>query len=163
MCKRISTKEFRKKIETAEEGRPAGIIMEYLDATGYILTNRNGTVEVTDDLDEKIEFINSEVQMGDIVWTQGQGLFLIIDKHPKANDDGHHYRGIRVSPNLSGSFTINTDKRSTIIVDTGCLRVRHTSFDIDTINDLCTERYHAYTRIAQINNVLSSMKEQDHA
>ena len=64
MCRAIASKEFRRKIEAAEEGRPAGIIMEYLDATGYILSNRNGTVEVADDLDEKIKFINGEVQKG---------------------------------------------------------------------------------------------------
>lgn len=163
MCKAISSKEFRRKIEAAEEGRPAGIIMEYLDATGYILSNRNGSVGVADDLDEKIKFINGEVQMGDVVWAQGHGLFLIIDKHPKANNDGHHFRGIKVTPTLTGSFEMIVDQRSSVLTDISCLRVRHTSFDIQRVSELCFERYEAYSKIVEINEALKQMKEINHA
>ena len=57
MCRAISSKEFRKKIEEAEQGRPDGIINEYLNVTGYVLSNSHGKVELPEDFDEKLKFI----------------------------------------------------------------------------------------------------------
>lgn len=159
MCRAISSKEFRKKIEEAEQGRPAGIINEYLNVTGYVLSNSHGKVELPEDFDEKLKFITAKVELGDVVWAHGAGLYLIIDKHPKVNDDGHHFRGIKVSPSLTGSFELIVDQRSAVLADIGCLRVKHTSFDISRISDLCFERFKAFTRVVEINDELKLMKE----
>lgn len=138
------------------------LVFDYLRNSGYIVRSRDGYVETEDDIEGKLKEIVATIEEGDIVWERFGGTFLVLDKRPKINDDGHHFRVIKVAPTVDGSYTINGEERSIILEDRCLLRIRHTSFDMEAINKLSFERYQLYAKIADVNTSLCKMKEKKH-
>lgn len=159
MMQEIKATEFRTKVIELSNGKDRNTIFEYLRTTGMVVTGRNGTVTIDSKCLEKVKFFASTVEEGDVIWNKTHGMLLIVDKHPSTNNDGKHYRALKVEPCFDGSFKIIGSERSVVIDDAESFRVRHTSFDIQKIKELSNERYLAYTKIAQINNTLNEMKE----
>lgn len=151
--------EFRKTLDSIAKNKNHETIMDYLRITGMIMNARDGFLNIDDHCVDKLKFFTSEVELGDIVWVGHHGVLLVTDKHPKANDDGHHYRAIRVAPAEDGSYKIIGHERTIIIDDNETFRLKHTSFDVAKIDRLTYERYEAYAHIDKINNELSNMKE----
>ena len=162
MCLQMKASEFRQKVTDLARGKDHNTIFEYLRTSGMVMNERGGVLSVEEDCLKKVEFFTSEVQVGDVVWNGTQGLLLVIDKHPAVNNDGHHYRALRVTTDTEGDYKILGDRRSIIIDDKESFRLKHTSFDMLEIERLSYERYVAFTRITEINKHLTEMKEVEH-
>lgn len=162
MCVQMKASEFRQKVVDLARGKDHNTIFEYLRTSGMVMNERGGVLSIEEDCLKKVEFFTSEVQVGDVVWNGMQGLLLVVDKHPAANNDGHHYRALKVTTNTDGDYMILGEQRSIIIDDKESFRLKHTSFDMAVIEKLSYERYVAFRRITEINKELTEMKEVDH-
>jgi len=157
----VKASEFRKTVDELAKGKNHDSIFNYLRTLGMVVNARDGLLNIDNDCIDKLKFMVSEVEQGDIVWVPNHGMMLIVDKHPKVNDDGHHFRSLKVTTSEDGSYRILGEFRSIIIDDSEAFRIKHTSFDMVKIESLSYERYTAHTRIVQINDELSNMKETD--
>lgn len=161
MCKQVKATEFRQNVIKLARGKDHNTIFEYLRTTGMVMKDREGMITIEEDCLKKVDFLTSEVEVGDLVWNAMQGILLVVDKHPRANNDGHHFRSLRVTTDVEGNYQILCDERSLIIDDKETFRLRRTSFDMKLVEKLIYERYLAYSKIAEINTQLTSLKEEN--
>lgn len=162
MCKAIKAVDFRNEVIRLAKDKDRNLIFDYLRSIGCVINNRDGKLAVDDEWNEKLKFMTSEIQTGDIIWTVSEGMTLVIDARPAVNNDGKHYRVLKLEIKDDGSYSIVGDRRSMIIDDRSAIRIRTTTFDMKRIDYLSYERYLAYKRIGEINDELAKMKEEPH-
>ena len=161
--KTITTKEFTRCVKDVDHGLVPGVLTEYLNATCAAMPDGNGKVMVSDDFEDKLKSLTSEIRQGDLVWSNDNGFLLIVDLHPKISNDGHHYRAFRTKIDSDGLVRIAGSLRSIVVDKSRCLRIRPTTFNLTDINRLSYERYQMYARITEIDTLLDAMKEKTHA
>lgn len=162
MCKAIKAVDFRNEVFKLTKDKDRNLIFDYLRSIGCVINNRDGKLAVDDEWMDKLKFMTSEIHAGDIIWTVVEGLTLVIDTHPSINNDGKHYRVLKITIKDDGSYGIVGDHRSMIVDDHSAIRIRTTEFDMERIDCLSYERFLAYKRIGEINEELSKMKEKSH-
>lgn len=162
MCRQIKASDFRNEVIKLARGKNHNTIFDYLRTAGLITNDRNGILSIDENCMDKVKFFTSEVQTGDITWNAMHGLLLIIDTRPAENNDGHHYRALKVKMTTDGEYQIIGEERSIVVNESETFRMKQSSFDIPAIDKLSYERYLAFTKIAKINAQLNDMKEKTH-
>lgn len=159
MSVQIKVADFRQQIINLANNKDHNTIFSYLRTTGMVLTARSGVLNISEDCIDRVKYMVSPIENGDLVWNVNNGLLLVIDTRPAVNNDGHHFRALRVMTAPNGDLQIISDMRSEVVDDLDTFKLRATSFDIKTIDKLSYERYLAYCKINKINEQLSAMKE----
>lgn len=159
-CVNIAFKDFRRKITSVAKEK-ANLVIMFLRTIGSISDNSDGTMRIYTDADicNKTKKLISPISDGDLAWVYDLGFVLVIDTHPRVNNDGHHCRVIKVTMSDNGHYRIDSKCRSRITVDENMLRIRSTSFDLKQINKLTYERYKLFIRLAELNDALDAQTE----
>ena len=162
MCTSITSNEFRKKVASAS-GNKTDLVTLYLKTVGAVSDGNDGKINLVTDIDiiDRSKKLVAKINDGDLAWVFNQGFVVVLDTHPRANNDGHHCRVIKVKMNEDGKYSIDSTERTVVVSDADLLRIRHTSFDLQAVNDLTQERYKLYIRLAELNEQIEAIREGD--
>ena len=163
MCKQVKSKDLRSVIIAAADGRlrNSDFLFNYLQTVGIVALDTKGLISVSDDIEERISTATKKVSVGAIVWTGIRGLFLVIDSHPKANDDGHHFVVVRVTTDEDGWYKLIPDEHPTVLEDIDLIFIKQSTFDIRTITRLIEDRSSLVDKVIELTNTISTLREKD--
>lgn len=162
MCTNILARDFRNTLAQVSSDK-AGLVTLYLKTVGAVADTGDGKISLVTNIDlvDCAKKLVAKISDGDLAWVFNQGFVLVIDTHPRANDDGHHCRVIKVKLHPDGRYSIDSSERSVIVQDIDMLRIRRTSFDMKAIGDLTYERYKLCVRLSEINDKLDEIRESE--
>ena len=163
MCQQVKSKDLRSVIQSAAEGRlrNSDFLFNYLQTVGIVSLDTKGLISVSDDIEDRIETAVKKVEVGSIVWTGIRGLFLVIDSHPNASDDGHHFVAVRVTTDEDGLYRLIADEYPVVLEDIDLIFIKQSTFDIRSISKFVKERTELVNKVIEITNTINTLREKD--
>ena len=162
MCTNIAAAEFRRQVKDVA-GSKANLVMLYLKTVGALSEANNGKINLVTNIDvvDRTKKLVMKIKDGDLAWVFDQGFVVVIDTHPRVDNDGHHCRVIKVKMNDDGVYSIDSSTRSNVVRDDTMLRIRSTNFDLRKLEELTYERYNLFARLAELNAQIEAIREGD--
>jgi len=163
MCKQVKSKNLREVLTHAAHGRlrNSDFLFNYLLAVGDIALDGNGLLSVCDDLEKRIANAVKKVEVGTIAWSGENGMFLLLDAHPKTNDDGHHFVTVKVTLDQDGNYSIVANEPLVVLEDIDLIFVKTSTFNTFEILRLYTERRRFAASVLEMTDKLIKMRETD--
>ena len=162
MCKQVKSKNLREALTKAAHGRlrNSDFLFNYLLAVGDISLDGNGLLSVCDDLETRIENAVKKVEVGSIAWSGENGMFLVLDAHPKVNDDGHHFVTSKVTLDQDGNYSLVVNEPLVVLEDIDLIFVKSSTFNTVEILRLYTERRKFAATVLEMTEKLKQMREE---
>ena len=161
MCKQVKSKNLREVLTQSARGRlrNSDFLFNYLLAIGDISLDGNGLLSVSDDLESRITNAVKKVDVGSIAWSGENGMFLVLDAHPKTNDDGHHFVTVKVTLDQDGNYSIVVNEPLVVLEDIDLIFVKPSTFNTVEILRLYSERRKYAACVLEMTEKLKQMKE----